>query len=257
MRSIGWMILGALIGNGTVYAEQPANLTTPPSRDDRLGSVLLQLAQNFKGNQGVQVTDCTRIDKDSFGTKTWKGEVRFQKPNRFYLYLQQQEDKRFFECLVSTGNELYEFRPQFKKVVIHEMPPNGFGTRSGDLLTSMFGTTIDFRKRFDINLRKDVSSANPHYIYIDLKPRSETDQRDFNRAEIVLSARTMLPMRVWFERPAGSEVTLQLGNMVVNPNFNASAFAAPRIPEGWEVVQERLPQQSPTPNDGNPRVIRQ
>src|ERR1700722_2532314 len=168
MRAYSWMIVGALIGGGTVQAQQqPVNTGNPQTRgDDRLGSVLSILAQSFKGNQALQIPECTRIDKDAFGTKTWKGEARFQKPNRFYLYLQQQEDKQFFECLVSTGSALYEFRPQFKKLVVHELPPDGFGSRSGDLLSKMFGTTADFRRRFDVNLHKDVSSANPNYIYI-------------------------------------------------------------------------------------------
>jgi TIGR03009 family protein len=256
MRLFGWMILGALIGSGTASAQQPTNPGAPQDRNDRLGAVLWQLVQSFKGNQAVQVPDCTRIDKDPTGTKTWKGEVRFQKPNKFYLYLRQQEDQRFFECLVSNGSSLYEFRPQFKKLVVHEMPPDGFGTKSGDLLSKMFGTTIDFRRRFDVSLHKDVSAANPHYIYIDIKPQSDVDRHDFNRAELVISAKTMLPVRVWFERPNSSEVTWLLGNVVVNPNFNATAFAAPRVPDGWDVVQERLPRQPGTQDDSKPRIIR-
>jgi TIGR03009 family protein len=252
MRVLGLVILGALIG-GAAQAQQPD--PAAPSRDDRLGNVLWQLVHSFKGNTAVQIPECTRIDKDSFGTKTWKGEVRFQKPNRFYLYLQQQEDKRFFECLVSTGTSIYEFRPQFKKVVVHEMPPDGFGTRTGDMLSKMFGTTVDFRKRFDVSLRKDVSDANPNYIYIDIKPRSEPDQRDFNRAELVLSARTMLPVRVWFERPNSSEVTWLLGNIVINPNFSATAFTPPRTPQGWELVQEPLSRPT-AQDDTKPRIIR-
>jgi TIGR03009 family protein len=259
MRAFGWMILGALICGQAVQAQQkPESPTAPQGRDDdRLNAILWQLVQSFKGNRSLQVSDCTRIDKDRGGSKTWKGEIRFEKPNRLYMYLEQQEDKRFFECLVSTGSALYEYRPQFKKLVVHEMTPNGFGTRSSDLLSSMFGTTVDFRRRFDVTLKKDVSAANQHYIYIDIKPRSETDRRDFARAELVLAAKTMLPVRVWFEHPNGREVTWLLGNMTVNPTFNASAFAAPRLPEGWETVQERLPAPPAPQEDGKPRIIRQ
>jgi TIGR03009 family protein len=256
MRAFGWILVGTLLPISSLNAQQPGAPPAPPA-GDRLDTVLKQLEQSFKGNQSLQIPDCTRIDKDRGVAKTWKGEIRFQKPNLFYIYLAQQEDNRFYERLISNGVAVYEYRPQFKKLVIHEMSPGGFGNRKGNLLSSMFGTTNDFRRRFDVTLKKDVSAANPYYIYIDIQPKNDVDKRDFSRAELVLSAKTMLPVRVWFAHPNGGEVTWLLGNMVVNPTFEASAFAAPKLPDGWEVIRERAPAPpAPQQDEGKPRIVR-
>jgi TIGR03009 family protein len=222
----------------------------------RLDTLLLQWEQRMKGVESIQVTDCVRTDKDKEAVKTWKGEARYLKPNLAALRLVQQEDSKFYELLVSTGNFLYEYSPQFQKLRVYELPPPRVGKFDNNLLSFLFGmTATDAKGRYNLTLKKDVSSENPHYVYIDIQPRFENDKREFTRAQMVLFSSTMLPRRLWFLHPNGSEVTWDLPNMNTEVKLKETDFRPPQAPPGWSTVQVPWTQQS-APGDGRPRVIR-
>lgn len=226
---------------------------------NRLDSLLMQWEQRMKGVDSILVKDCVRTDKDKATVKTWKGEARYLKPNLAALRLVQQEDSKFYELMISTGNFLYEYRPQFKKRMIHQLPPAQNGNFDNNLLSFLFGmNAIDAKRRYELTLAKDIGPENPHYIYIDVKPRFEADKREFTRAQLVLFQATMLPRRLWFEHPNGSEVMWDLPNMDTTVKLKPSDFTPPEAPEGWENVRVPLADQRPPANEtpGRPRIIR-
>src|SRR5262245_32271323 len=73
----------------------------PPALDpkDRLDSILMKLEERMKSVDSIYIENCERIDTDRSGTKVWKGELRFLKPNLFAIYLKQQQDPKIYELM--------------------------------------------------------------------------------------------------------------------------------------------------------------
>lgn len=272
MRKNAVAIVGVLAALATVSAQPPikddpgVRLVKPagagqlqPQLDpnNRLDVLLMQWEKRMEGVDSVLVADCKRTDKVKSDTKVMKGEARYLKPSLAALRLIQVDNPQIYELIISTGNYLYEYRPQFKKRVIHELPPNRAGAFDKNLLSFLFGMgAIDAKRRYDLTLRKDLSAENQHYIYISIKPKFAEDKREFTQAEVVLFAQTMLPRRLWYETPNGSEVTWDLPNMDTTMKLKATDFTPPDKPAGWE--DQKYPYVPPTtlPNSGQPNKVR-
>src|SRR5262245_52864032 len=207
----------------------------------------------------IHVKKIQRTDKEPAANakpRVMEGEARYLKPNLAALRLVQVDEPRFYELMVCTGQFLYEYRPQFKKLVVHELPQKASGF-DNNLLSFLFGmNAADAKRRYELTLSKDVSEQNPHWIYIDIVPRFEADEREFTRAQLVLSARDMLPRRLWFEHPNHSEVTWDLKEMDTAVELKPMDFRPPDAPKGWDM--QRVPlEQAPAPgNDGRPPIYR-
>ncbi len=222
--------------------------------NSHLDSYLMRWESEMKGVTSIVVEDCVRTDKDKTGIKTWKGEARYLKPNYAALRLIQQQDPNIYELMVSTGTHLYEFRPQYKKLVIHELPPAKFGAFDNNLLSFLFGmSAMDAKRRYELSLTRDLGPDNPYYIYIGIKPRYVEDRKEFVDAQMVLYSSTMLPRRLWFRQPNDTEVTWDLPNMDTKRQLHVSDFAPPPAPKEWEQKLERY---QPLQNDNRPATFR-
>jgi TIGR03009 family protein len=243
---------GARLGNpGQLVALDPKN---------RLDQLLMQWEAAMKDVPSIVVKDCMRTDKDptSQKPKVWKGEARYMKPNLAALLLKQVDDPKFYELMVCTGQFLYEYRPQFKKLMIHDLPERATGF-DNNLLSFLFGmSAVDAKRRYDLKISKDVTAENPNWIYLDITPRFDADKREFSQAQLVLFANTMLPRRLWFLHPNGSEVTWDLPNMDTTTKLSLSDFRPPDAPKDWEKVRVPMEQPAAGPGAGNgaPRVVR-
>lgn len=246
----------ASIGRPIAPMPQPQPVLDP--KNSRLDELLLLWEQRMKNVESIHVIDCVRVDKEKSGlVKTWKGEARYLKPNYAAIRLEQQEDKQFVEMMISTGTYLYEYRPQFKKLVIHDLPPPRHGNFDSNLLSFLFGmTAAEAKQRYQLTLSRDLDETNRHYIYIDILPRYAEDKKEFTRAQLVLFASTMLPRRLWFEQPNGSQIQWDLPNMDTERRLQPSDFQAPPPPPGWETQRVHLPSTLPTGRDNPPRVVR-
>ena len=225
--------------------------------NSHLDSYLMRWENEMKGVTSIVVPNCVRTDKQPGIIKTWKGEARYLKPNYAALRLVQQEDPKFYELMISTGTNLYEYRPQTQKLVIHELPPAKFGAFDNNLLSFLFGmSAMDAKKRYDLTLTRDIGPENPNYIYIGITPRYVEDKKEFVRAQLVLFSATMLPRRLWFEQPqpTGSEVTWDLPNMETRAQLHVTDFDPPPAPKGWNTERQRLP--APGANDGRAPTFR-
>lgn len=245
---------GATIGRPISPADRP--LLDP--KNNRLDQLLLLWEQRMKNVESIHVVNCTRIDKEKSGAvKTWRGEARYLKPNYAAIRLEQEEDRQFVEMMISTGTYLYEYRPQFKKLVIHDLPPPRHGQFDSNLLTFLFGmSAAEAKQRYELTLTKDIDETNKHYIYIEVLPRFPEDKKEFTRAQLVLFASTMLPRRLWFEQPNGNQIQWDLPNMDTETRLRPSDFQAPPPPPGWETQRIHLPQQTPARPEDQPRVVR-
>jgi TIGR03009 family protein len=226
---------------------------------NRLDALLMRWESEMKSVPSVYVKKLQRTDKETGSQKprVMEGEARYLKPNLAALRLVQVDDPRFYELMVCTGQFMYEFRPQFKKLVIHEMESRVSGF-DNNLLSFLFGmSAAEAKRRYELTLAKDITDQNPHWVYIDIKPRFEADKREFTRAQLVLFAQNMLPRRLWFEHPNSSEVTWDLKEVDTSVELKPMDFRPPDAPKGWDTQRiplERAPAQSN--NNGRPPIYR-
>src|SRR5262245_22257049 len=231
--------------------------TLRPTLDpnNRLDALLMKWEQAMVNVESIYVKDCVRTDKDKTGPKVYEGEARYLKPNLAALRMVRKDNPNIYELMVCTGPFLYEFRPEFKKLSIHELDQPKNGTFNSNLLQFLFGgvSAADMKARYDLKLVKDASAENPHYIYLDVLPRFSDDKREFSRAQIVLFAETMLPRRFWFEHPNGAEMLLDLPNFDTSVKLKPADFRPPDAPKGWETI--RVPKVEPA-GGLQPRIVR-
>ena len=70
---------------------------------------------------------------------------------------------------------------------------------------------------------------------------------DFQRAQLVLSAKNFLPRRLWFEQPNGNEITWDLPRVDNGAPINRTEFTSPAVPTGWSMVRVPRPAEGAAP----------
>jgi TIGR03009 family protein len=274
MRILYGSLLTLFVVHTTLTAQQPAGGNSPvipapgtgragatlgqPTLDpnSHLDAYLMRWQSEMKGANSIVIKDCVRTDKENGTIKTWKGEGRYLKPNFGALRLVQQEDSQFYELNISTGTHLYEYRPQGRKLVIHELPPTKFGAFDNNVMAFLFGmSAMDAKKRYELTLTRDIGPDNPHYIYIGIKPLYVDDKKEFLQAQMVLYSATMTLRRFWLEKPNGAQVTWDLPNMDTQAKLQVTDFAPPAAPKGWKTEVQRLPPTTGS-ESGRPPVFR-
>ncbi len=228
---VGFMLLAPV-----VCAQPPKD----PAPNDRLDALLMKWEKVMMSVESLAVAKCTRTEKDKTGTKVYEGEIRFLKPNLFSLHMVQRQNPNIYERFVSTGNFLYDYRPQSKKLVIHELDPFKAGNLNKGFQQFLVGmSAADAKKNFELKITKDVTAENQHYIYLEITPRLAANMREFSRAQLVLWANTMLPRRLWLEQPNGNEITWDLPHVDTETKLRPVDFTPPPAPADWE--QQKAP----------------
>lgn len=232
-----------------------AKLVPALDPNDRLDSLLMAWEKRMTNVHSILAQKIVRTEKTKSGTKTYDGEARFLHPNYAALRMIQRDNPSLYELIVCSGVYIYEYRPQTKKLVIHEMNQPAAGAFNNNFLQFLFGmSAADAKRRYELKLAKDVSAENPNYIYLDIQPRFEDDKRQFSRAQMVLFANSMLPRRLWFLNPNDEEILWDLPNIDTTIELKPVDFTPPKAPAGWETKHER---NNTSPAGGNaPRVVR-
>src|SRR5262245_49059351 len=94
-------------------------------KNNRLDALLMRWESEMKNIHSIHVKKIQSTDKEPAANakpRVMEGEARYLKPNLAALRLVQVDEPRFYELMVCTGQFLYEYRPQFKKLVVHELP---------------------------------------------------------------------------------------------------------------------------------------
>jgi TIGR03009 family protein len=229
---VGFAVLATVAG-----AQPPGDPAPKLDPNDRLDSLLIKWERTMSAAQSFWAPKCERTDKDKIGTKTYKGEIRILKPNYYALSMIQQQNPNIFEMYICTGAYLYEFRPQSKKLVIHEIDQAQMGAAGGiqKLLTGM--SAAEVKRRFDAKIIPDNGPAAADRVTIELKPKLADDKRAFSQARIVLWEKTMLPRQLALVLPNGNEITWDLPNVDTDTKLKPVDFTPPRAPDGWEQVK--------------------
>ena len=265
MRYSWLTVAGLLLAGAATHAQTPSTTgtgTTPPAvpaldpAHNRLDALLLRWEREM-GNIKTLETQCIRTTKDkTFGdTDVFEGFAKYLKPSMALLKLDKKGKPGVFEEYICNGRYLYEFRPLDKVIRIHELPPPKSGQLVEDsFLTFLFGMRADeARRRYDLKLTKE----DENWTYIQVVPRLPADKADFQRAELVLSSKTFMPRRLWFEQPNGNEITWELPAIDSSgAHVTANDFGKPAVPTGWKMELAPQPGQAAPRKDLPPRVIR-
>jgi TIGR03009 family protein len=208
----------------------------------------------------------TRTDVSPITRKptTFVGEAAFMKPNMARIDLTHQDEvgkkdseKTNFERLICNGQNIFEYVPKDKLIVVHDMPNNN-AVDDNLILSFMKGMKVAAAKqRFTFVLTKETE----WYSYVTIAPKTEADRQEFAMAQLTIWAKSpypqgpdvsMLPVRVWYKQPNGKEVTYTFDNMRPNANLNRSSFAPMGI-EGYTVKKAAAPAVA---NNPKPPTIR-
>lgn len=219
-----------------------------PAIDPRLKQILVELAVRNKNRQSVMAQQVTRTEKTKTETRVYEGEIRFLKPDYAALRMIRKENQEDYELLVWQGKKLYEYRPHAKKLVIHSdlgqidfFVPSFSGRQVPIVgpLSFLFGLDMDeLVSRVELAVTKDVSESNPHYIYIQMRPRSESDKHQFTQAQVVLYSKSLLPRRVWYQGPNGDEIKWDFPTIDDKVKLRPVDFTPPKPPVGWETIHQ-------------------
>lgn len=228
--------------------QKPAAPLLDPDRN-RLDALLLQWEQMMTRVETVSA-ECTRItdDKVSGRKEEFVGKAKYMKPNLAALYLEKKTKPDIFERYICSGTYLYEYRPQQKRMVIHELPPPKSGQFDDNLLSFLFGMKAEeAKRRYDLKLVQE----DKWWIYLEIVPRYPADKADFAKARLVLSNRTFLPRALWFMENNKNEIKWDIPKIDTGVALDRKEFSPPSPPPGWDVRREKRPEVTPAP-----RVVR-
>jgi TIGR03009 family protein len=232
MLKYGLIVSGLLLA-GSACAQPPKE---PPKVDpnDPLDALLIRWEKTMAATESFLAKNCMRTERDKTGTKVYEGEIRFLKPGYFGLKMVQTKNPKIFEMLICTGDKLYEYRPQSKRLVIHEWNADKSGARHGiqQLLLGM--TAVRIKRQFETKLIPSDAPGNPNFVTIQLQPRFAEDKQAFSQAQVVLWSKTMLPRRVTIEQANGSQIIWDLPNVDVETKLRPSDFTPPKAPSDWD-----------------------
>ena len=237
--------------------ERPAK----PDAKARALAVLDQWEKRVNETNSFIARDVVRTDKTNGMVKTWKGEMRYIRPNHFALRLILQEDPRIYELLVQNGNQLFDYVPQYQRLGIRDLPAENFdllefgqGLCLGNDVSwrAIFGleplpqlsfhdTVAKLKERSDLTVTRDISDGNPDYIYVAATPRKAEYRKQVVQLQLVFYAQTMQLRRLWFEQPNGTETTWDLPNIDTATKIKPADFEPPAVPKDWETVQYPAP----------------
>ncbi len=148
-------------------------------RNDPLDAVLMRWEKTMSGTESFLVKNCVRTEKDKTGAKTYQGEIRFLKPGYFALKMVQTNNPHIYELFVCTGNRLYDYRPQSKKLVIHELDPIKAGAVTSMQKFFLGMSAAAIKRQFEASLQTNVPGSNAEFVAVELKPRFPEDKRAF------------------------------------------------------------------------------
>jgi TIGR03009 family protein len=247
-----YLTLAAALLAGAATAQQPGAPAAPsqsrtPANPavldprDPLDGLLMRWEQAMKGVQTLEA-QCVRTTQELTGFKRsdeFVGIARYAKPNLAMMQLQDRADQNRFERFISTGTYLYEFRPTQKLIVVHKLPPPKPGQVGDDsFLSFMFGMRAEeAKRRYDLKLSKE----DKDYFYLEVLPRSEQDQREFSRAQLVLDKKTLMPAQLWFVQPNKATITWRLPVVKTGVQLDRKEFEQPALPKDWKMVMEAAP----------------
>jgi TIGR03009 family protein len=180
----------------------------------------------------------TRTDAVFKRESKYTGALTALRPNLLVLRLDNADDKTKtdYEAYICDGKAMYVYSGTQKTITEHPLPLKWpLSALANDpvfgLLTGV--KAKDAAQRFEMGIYK----TDANYVYLDIKPRNNTDKRDFAHVRLALygpdTKFAYLPAQVYILKPGGdSEVWKFTDLKVDDPAVKPENFKFVSI-EGW------------------------
>src|SRR5262249_49325730 len=155
------------------------------------------------------------------------------------------ETPNLFEMYVCSGPFFYEYRAQTKEIWVRRLQAEELKGQSNFLSLLVGMTAAEAKQQFNVTLRGEDANRISFFI----EPKAGAKLRDFEKAELVLFSKSMLPDRVWFRQVNGSTVEWRVTSMDLS-QLKPVDFTPPQ-PTGWKWVT--MPSTSPSSPRTPPR----
>ena len=192
----------------------------------------------------------SKPDKGSFKIeeiRTYKQESQEQ-PGDWFL-----EKQKVGEHWVCDGKATYEYNHEKKQLIVRPIPAQMQGQAIVDgPLPFLFGAEAEkLKRRYWIRSK----ASNAITIHLEAYPRRQEDAANYQRVEVMLDRKKMMPMAIQVHMPNGQERAVY---MFKDPKVNsqlekllAAVFNAPRTPLGWTRLVEEIPTGQPQQHPGS------
>ena len=184
----------------------PAPAPPAPPADPKLDPHLQAWEKRMGGTTNFRADiELERTEAVFKKVRKFNGSVLCMKPNLAILRLESALDKTDYEAFVCTGQFVYEYNGLAKTVTEYKIPAGAAPGASDNLMLDFLSgmKTDDVKRRFDITL----FNQDEFYVYLDIKPRRDTDKQDFLQVRFALfgpkTQFAYLPSQVWMMKPNG------------------------------------------------------
>lgn len=142
-----------------------------------------------------------------------QGDLKYASPDKGLFRIEGQQPEQW----ICDGKSIFQFDYQNKKVIEHKLPPEMQGAAIADgPIPFLFGAKAQtLKERYWLRLVTPQENA-ANEIWIEAYPRRPQEKQNFDSAEIILSAQTMLP----------TAINLWEAN---RKNHTVYAFSTPRV----------------------------
>ena len=258
MLRVSTTLLSLFLSATSLLAQAAAQPSLTPEQ------ILERHLKNWQTRMGEVTsysTQCTHTMTDVTYSKETKftGQIICMKPNLAWMSLTrvqapitpgEKESAAPFTAYICNGKAVYEYSSEAKLVT--EYPLNDGGIGDNLLLEFMSGslTAEDVMKRFDL---QHLKPNDPHYLYIELKPRLAKDKAEFSSMVLVLynhlqKEMMYLPRTVVITGKNGQskeEFNFLFQPTLNSPKLTAAAFEPRPTPEGWKYQKQSAPISAP------------
>ncbi|QJW96673.1 TIGR03009 domain-containing protein [Frigoriglobus tundricola] len=193
----------------------------------------------------------------------YSGSVLWLKPHFVVLRLENSADptKTDYEAYICDGKSIFAYNGVQKTITEIQLPLNNLQANEppandplSQWLSSLWTKWTDHLlyqalieiKAKDVSARFDITlfKKDEHYLYLDIKPRSDADKREFQHIRVALYGPepatqkwAYLPAQVYVLRPSMDAEVWKFTNPQVNlPGVDEKNFTFVPI-KGWDVKQ--------------------
>jgi TIGR03009 family protein len=171
-----------------------------------------------------------------------QGQVRYGAPDKGRFEVKGERA----ELWASNGRSIFAFDYQQRKVVEHRLPPELQGKAIADgPLPFLFGAKAEtLKRRYLVRIITPPNRLGE--VWLEAYPRFQADAANYQRVELILTVKDMLPAGMQIHLPNGkTRISYQFYNIAVNSTnwlrvLERDPFN-PRTPTGWTKIVEQAP----------------
>lgn len=218
--------------------EQPFTLT--PQQQANLDRLLNDWE---KRNLAVQTITCAferwEFDRVTNTRKYAKGELNYSNPDNAE-YKVFDSDGNVSEHWLCTGKSIYEFKHAEKTLVERQLPLalQGKAIEDGPLPFVFNSKAKKLKERYWLRLTAPPEGAVDQ-VWLEAFPKRREDKANFDRAELILDAKEMIPNAVQLHMPGGQTRTIhKFKDTKINGFWAGLKGFKPKVGRDWKIFVE-------------------